>query len=313
MENKGYYIVNQETRKLELHFSREEYQALSDEQKSEIKSAFLWGRRSGCWISRAQIPNLWRAERVARAVGLDDAGKTGEKLSFAEREERKQERAERRAERYEEHADSAAARGDAPQKPINDMRGDIAFFTQPNINSSAGRSFTRRRERMFAAYDKGINEFRKSEYWRGRAATARQTASGEKLRDRGFISRRIEEAQADVRALRRRIEECEARLAKAEAGEPVNIEAVQHNLESYTDRLEDVLDKLGYYLDALDALGGVQYSRENIKPGYIIRVRRYPARVLSTGPKNVKVLTAGLCLSYPYAEIEEVISTGEAE
>ena len=232
MENKGYFIVNQETRKLELHFSREEYQALSDEQKSEIKSAFLWGRRSGCWISRAQIPNLWRAERVARTVGLDDAGKTGEKLSFAEREERKQERAERRAERYEEHADSAAARGDALQKPINDMRGDISFFTQPNINSSAGRSFTRRRERMFAAYDKGIDEFRKSEYWRERAATARQTASGEKLRDRGFISRRIEEAQADVRALRRRIDECEARLAKAETGEPVNIEAVQHNLES---------------------------------------------------------------------------------
>lgn len=180
MDN-GYFVVNRETRKLELHFTREEYQALSEEQRADVKSAFLWGRRAGCWISRAQEPNLWRAERVARAIGLEDAGQQGEKLSFAEREERKQERAERRAERYEEHADSAAARSEALQKPINDMRGDIAFFTQPNIASSAGRAFTHRRERMFAAYDKGIEEFRKSEYWRERAAAARQTASGEKL------------------------------------------------------------------------------------------------------------------------------------
>lgn len=315
MDSRTYYIVNRETRKLELHFSREEYQALSEEQRAEIKSAFLWGRRARCWISRAQEPNLWRAKKVAQTLGLEDAGETGDKLSFAEREERKQQRAERRVERYEEHADNAAARCNALQKPINDRRGDIAFFTQPNIATNAGRAFTRQRERMFAAYEKGFEEFQKSEYWRERAATARQTAGGEKLQDRAFICRRIEEAKADARKLHREIERCEARLAMAAAwipdaydGKPIDADAVRRYRDSYADRLEDALDKLGYYQDALDALGGVQYSRENIKPGFIVRVRNYPAKVLSTGPKNVKVLTAGLCISYPYAEITEIIS-----
>ena len=129
----NYYILNRETCKLELHFDKADYDALSDAQKQSIKSAFLWGRRSGCWISRCKEPNLWSAEKIAKALGLADGGTTGERLSFAEQQERKAEKAEHRAERFEASADRAAARGEALQKPINDMHGDVAFFTQPNI------------------------------------------------------------------------------------------------------------------------------------------------------------------------------------
>jgi len=44
--------------------------------------------------------------------------------------------------RYDGYASNAAKCGEQLQKPLNDMHGDIAFFTQPNINSSAGRAFT---------------------------------------------------------------------------------------------------------------------------------------------------------------------------
>ena len=135
----SYYIHNRETGKLELHFDKSEYDALTDEQRSEIKSAFLWGRRSGCWISRAKEPNLLRAEHVAKALGLEDGGEQGERLSFAEQQERKAERAEHRAERFEIKADAEEKRGEALQAPINRVHGDIAFFTQPNINTTAGR------------------------------------------------------------------------------------------------------------------------------------------------------------------------------
>lgn len=40
----GSYIFNLETTKIELHFERSEYDALSDEQRSALKSAFLWSR-----------------------------------------------------------------------------------------------------------------------------------------------------------------------------------------------------------------------------------------------------------------------------
>jgi len=321
MEN--YYTLNQETQKLELHFDKATYAALDDSQKSQIKSNFLWGRSSGCWISRAKYPNTYSAERVALSLGLENAGKTGERLSFAEQMQRKQERAEARAERYEARAEHAAERGQALQKPINDMHGDIAFFTQPNINSSAGRAFTRRREKMMAAFDRGMDEFRKSEYWQERAAQARQTASGRGLNDRAFICRRIEECKRDLRGQKRTVERCESILEKLSKGETVSIygrsidqEQNEKWLEDTLDRMEATLDKLGFYQDKLNELGGVQYSAENIKPGYIVRVQHWDeCRVTATAPKNFTfiILRTGGALSAPYAEIEAILKATEAK
>lgn len=48
-------IVNRETEKLELHFSREEYMALSESDQAEIKSNFLFSRRAGAWVSSGAI------------------------------------------------------------------------------------------------------------------------------------------------------------------------------------------------------------------------------------------------------------------
>ena len=316
-----YFIRNRETGKLELHFGKSAYDALDDAQKREIKGAFLWGRRSGCWISRAKEPNLWHAERVAKTLGLADAGTTGERLSFAEQQERKAERAQRRAERFEGYADSAAERGRRLQQPIENMRGDIAFFTQPNINSSAGRAFTRRRDRMFDAYEKGFKEFNKSAYYRERAAIARETADRKELRDKGFINRRIVECESNLRKLRANIEKYENDLMpKAQAGTlkhyngtPFSAGEVQAQMGTWLDRMEAELDKLGYYQDALDALGGVAYSKENIRPGYIVKVQCWGnVRVLSTGPKNFTAAgNDGFALTHAYAEIVEVVSAQE--
>ena len=319
MEN--YFVVNLETGKLELHFEKETYQALTEDQKKEIKSNFLWGRNSGCWISRAKEPNLTWARRVAVSLGLEDAGKEGERLSFAEQMERKAERAERRADRYENRADASERKGEALQAPINEMHGDIAFFTQPNINTSAGRAFTNRRNKMFAAFERGFDEFRKSAYWSDRAKTARATAAQKELKDKAFVSRRIKERESDIRKMKKGIEEQERVISRIESGEtvtnwrgePVQIEAARSNLEYWLDRLEAKLDELGFYQDCLAELGGVSFSRENIKPGYIVRVQRWGVgEVISAGPKNCTVKTGNFPLTHSYAEILEIVKATEA-
>ena len=318
----SYFIRNRETGKLELHFDKADYDDLTDDQKREIKGAFLWGRRSGCWISRCKEPNLWRAEKIAKALGLADGGTTGERLSFAEQQERKAEKAERRAERFECAADAAAARGEQLQKPISDMRGDIAFFTQPNINSSAGRAFTRQRERMFAAYESGFKEFNKSAYYRERAAIAHNTAAQKGLQDKGFIGRRIAECETALRKLKKNVERYEGFKQQIEQGttvqrfngEPLSLDTVNEWIETTLDRIEAQLDKLGHYQDALDALGGVEFSQENIKPGYIVKVKHFGAcRVVSTGPKNITYQTGvdGVVLTAAYAEIGGIVSAEE--
>lgn len=293
-----YFIVNQETGKLELHFDKATYQALSEDAKRTIKSHFLWGRRSGCWISRCKEPNLYGARRVAQELGLTDAGKTGERLSFAEQMERKAERAERRAERYDARSEAAEKRGQVLQKPINDMHGDIAFFTQPNINTSGGRAFTRRREKMFAAFERGFEEFRKSAYWQERAETARRTAGQAELKDKGFIGRRIAERESDIRKLRKSIEEYESFIPALEKGETprdhygwevrLSLEQVQGQIELWLDRLEVKLDELGFYQECMNSLGGVTFSKANLNKGDLLYINRCkePVRFLRGGPKN---------------------------
>lgn len=288
------YAINRETGKLELVFDKSEYMALEESQKSEIKSAFLFSKRIGGWVSRAKEPNLWRAEQVAKKLGAECIGTTGEKLSFAEQMERKAERAAARAERYEQYSANAEVRAEQLQKPIRDMHGDIAFFTQPNINSSSGRSFTNRRNRMFASFDKGFEEYRKSEYYKERAETARITAATPT--DKGFIGRRISDAEKSIRAQKRNIETYEARLEQIEAGkaitsysgEPITAETVNGWIENALDRIDSELSKLAYYQDCMEAVGGLQFSKANVKAGDLVKVARWGiVRVKRTGPKNI--------------------------
>lgn len=122
------YVENKETGKLELIFSKDAYNDMSETEKSEIRSAFLFKRSEGIWVSRAKFPNLYRSVNVAKKLGSFNKGTIGNKLSFREQQERKAERAEVRASRYEIYAENAQKRGEKLQKPINDMSGDTAFL-----------------------------------------------------------------------------------------------------------------------------------------------------------------------------------------
>lgn len=316
-----YYIINRETEKLELHFDKSEYQALSDDQKSTIKSNFLFSRYGGCWVSRAKIPNLWRAEQVAKSLGAENQGKTGELLSFEEKMERKAARAEERAERMDARADAAEQRGEQLQKPINARRGNIAFFTQPNINTSSGRTFTRQREKMFAAFERGMDEFKKSEYYAERAEAARRTANLENSKDKAFCDRRVKDAQKNIKAIQKNLDHYHAMLEcdgmgeqqKRFDGTPIERAEIERWIEDAEERLESEISRLCYYQSCIDDLGGVQFSKENIKPGYVVKIKHYNnCTVLRTGPKNIIYRTPnGFNLTAAYAEILEIVKAEE--
>lgn len=317
-------IFNRETLKIELHFDKAEYTALSDAEKAEIKSAFLWSNRGGCWVSRTKEPNLWRAKQIAQKLGFGEIEKVGERLTFAEQVDRAQEKANARAERYEEHAERAEKRAEVLQKPMNDHHGDIAFFTQPNINSSAGRSFTRYRERVYASFDKGIEEYRRSEYWKGRAETARQTAAGDKYKDPAYLERKIKECKLNMKHQKETLEAYENTIEKLTNGQTVKrYDGTEWTLEEAYERGTDLLermeaerDKLAFFLDAFEALGGVKWTRENIKPGYTVKVARWgTAEVVSVGKVNctIKLPRTGSVLTIQMTEIEQVIKEAEQQ
>lgn len=317
----GTYNRNLETGKLEMHFDKSEYMALSEEQKSEIKSNFLFSRYNSAWVSRCKFPNLGRAEKIAESLGLINEGKTGDKLTFEEQQERKAERAENRAERYERKADRATAEGERLQAPIERMHGDIAFFTQPNINTSAGRAFTRRRNKMWESYERGFEAFRKSEYYAERAESARQTAKQTKTHDKGFCQRRIDEASASIRKLTKSIDEYSEYMKLIEAGKEVvnkygwkvdiTPESITENIERWEEIREDEISKLAYYDALMQEAGGMVYSKDNIKVGYIVTLSRWhgePVEVVGAGTKNITYRTGnGFTLKASYAEIESIV------
>lgn len=319
----GEYIMNKETLKLELHFDKTEYMALSDDQKQEIKSNFLFSRKACAWVSRAKFPNLYRAEAVAVKLGLTNGGKSGETLSFAEQMERKAKRAEERAERYDTKAANATETAKALQKPINDMHGDISFFTQPNINTSAGRAFTRRRERMFAAWERGFDEFKKSEYYAERAALARQTAEGTKPTDKGFIDRRIKDAEKTIRVQKKNLDHYRVLLEQVASGKEskrydgsvVDQSGIQKWIENAELMIENAISKSIYYHELLEEAGGIAFSQKNVKVGYVVELTRWGCcKVTGTGKVNIsyEILTggaAGLGGKAAYAEIKRIVST----
>ena len=319
------YIFNLETTKIELHFEKSDYAALSDEQKKEIKSAFLWSNKGKCWVSRAKEPNLWRAKQVAGKLGFIEEQREGERLSFGEQMERQTERAEARADRYEGYANNAVKRAEQLQNPLNSLHGDIAFFTQPNINSSSGRAFTNYRNRLYERYNKGFEEYRKSEYFKDCAQTSRETASNAQLNDLGYLDRRIKECKKTIRQREKNIIYYEEILFAVEngvkktwhGGEIVTEESVKTLIARELELIEKAMDKQGYLENCVDALGGIRFSSENIKVGYIIRIKHTErAEVISVGPVNVgyKILTggaAGMTLTATYAEILEILESAE--
>lgn len=316
------YVFNLETTKIELHFDKCDYDALTEKQKQELKSGFLWSNFGKCWISRAKEPNLWRAKQVAKELGFTGEERKGERISYAEQLEQKAERAEARAERYEEYSENATKRGERMQSELNSYSGDIAFFTQPNINSSGGRAFTNFREKLYNRYAKGFEEYRKSEYFTRRAETARETAEMSKLNDLGYIDRKIKECQKTIKKLEGYIIKHEETLYRIQQGEKfkyydgteATAENEQKSIMLYLERVTVAMDKQAFFENRADELGGIRFSKENIKVGDYARVRgdgtseRDWAKVVSVGPKNIKIVYSYFpCpLTKAYAEIVEV-------
>lgn len=315
------YIFNLSTTKIELHFNKSEYDALSSEQKSLLSSNFLWSRSGECWVSRAKEPNLWRAKEAAKKLGFTEESRQGERLSYANQVERQSEKATNRATRYDGYADNAVERAKNLQKPLDDRHGDIAFFTQPNINSSAGRAFTNYRDRLYARYEKGFEEYRKSDYFRERASTARDTARGDKYQNKGYLDRRIKECKSEISKRQRNIEGYEEKLTDIENGKQLtkyngdlyNTDELTSWIERELELIEVAIDKQGYMQNCLDDLGGIAFDKNNIEVGYIIDVDgNRGVEVVGKGPKNIsyKILTGGATGwggKASYAEIKKIV------
>lgn len=296
----GSFVRNLETDKIELHFAKADYLALSDEEKSRIKSACLFSGRQGCWVSRASGSNDWRAQQVAKSLGLTDEGQTGQRLSFAEQQELKVEKAEARAERMEAHAENAQERAAQAfdRADLREEKSGIPLGQPILVGHHSERRHRRAIERADNAMRKGIEESDKAKYFERRAESAAYTASQADLQDKRYLQNRIDENEKHVRDVDRRL----AKMA--------SYGLTPEQEQEYKERLANVRvkyqEKLDYFTAAMNALGGVGYSRETVKPGDVVKIRGRWEKVVKSNGKTVAVTSCfPWPLKYPWAEIQE--------
>ena len=127
------------------------------------------------------------------------------------------------------------------------------------------------------------------------------------MQDKGFILRRIRERESDIRRLKRNIERHEQIMSREAAD--ARRARLQAQIDAWLERIEITLDELGYYQNALEALGGVPFSRENVHPGDFVRIRGFgvPCRVISCGSKNIRFECMASTIACSYADIDEVV------
>lgn len=190
-------------------------------------------------------------------------------------------------------------------------------------------SFADQMERKAERAEARAERMEASDYYRDAAQTARETAAGTKPKDKGFCERRMNDAEKTIRAQKKNLEHYKKQLEIIEQNGPqkrpwsdeeITAETVTGWIENAEEIMENAISKYSYYAECLEDLGGIQYSRENIKPGYVLRLKRWKREVtvINCGPKNFRYKendgpSAGWQGMESYAEILEIISTEGAE
>ncbi|MEN7547829.1 hypothetical protein AAG747_07910 [Rapidithrix thailandica] len=305
----SYYIINPD-RKAELHFDYGEYKALPEELKKELKRYFVWGRKRKAWVSKGDHRNFSVITMVSK-LDLPLKEKQARK-SFAEQEEGKAAKAEYRAGKYATRAEKAEERSEQLRAEFNRLRKDWSWLTQPNVNSSGGRAFTRSRNRVMDRYDKGLEEYRKSEQYRAMAQSAATSATQPKLSDPNFLQRRIKEAQKRLRQQEKMIENSQERLEQAESEEEkaFSLESLERTLEDYKETQE----KLAYYTARLNELkaGGAQvFDRESLQGALYIKSRRAWYKVVRVNKSTVTHSWFAGDFKTPHSDIQDAVFAGD--
>lgn len=284
------YNINLETGRIELNnLDKNTYKLLSDESKKKIRQAFVFSRTAECWISRS-TKNHFTAKRTAFILGFETGIEVGEKLSYQEQLEVKKQKALNRENKYNYKAEKLEIKSQNSMNEINSHSGDIAYFTQPNINSSAGRAFSRQREKAFNKYKRGIDEWSEAQEMKRKAVISSITASQSELDDKGYLQNRIDENEKSLNYMKKH-------------GNYDN---------SYYD---EVLDKYMFFIGRMEELGGVEYNNKNINTGDAVKIKGSWYKVLKSNPKTVKYTRNGLGFysTKKYAFIQDMRTKEELE
>jgi hypothetical protein len=211
---------------------------------------------------------------------------------------------------------NAEKRAETLQTDFNKYRKDWSWLTQPIIVGHSGsQAFKRHKDKVMARYERGFEEYKKSEYYQDRAATARSTANNVKLTDKVYLDNKIKECNKEIKIYQDIIVKYEDALYKIQqgevlknrSGEVLTIDYIENRISDILEKYEYEQGKLEFFEDCLSQIGGIGYSKENVKKGDLVKIRGSWGKVLSANPTTVRILNSlgWDWMKYPYSEIQE--------
>jgi hypothetical protein len=305
------YIINSD-RKAELYIGYDKYKALPDNVRKDIKSYFLFSRPKGAWISKGGYNN-YSVIRIIDELKIPLGGRE-ERKTFEEKQSGKIEKAVHRIDRFEKYSTNASKRAEQLQSEFNRLRKDWSWLTQPIIRGHSGSErFGRQKEKVLNRYDKGFEEYRKSDYFKGRAETARNTAEQNKLRDAVYLSNKIKEANQTIKKVSSWVEKYQGRdnsnLIKQYGEEKVN-NWIMDGLE----KLQEGFEKLAFFsahLDSLKSSGRTVYDKETLQNAKFVKIRGSWHLILRLNPTTITHSWFAGSFKHPYSEVQDVIFKNE--
>ncbi len=300
-----YFLRNLEDDKLEIHFSKPDYQAMTSEKKEFLKRSCLFSGRRSCWVSRGKLPSTGRIVSWLLANGFEDKGTEGSKLSFADQVAREQEKAADRADRMANRMDNAEKEADTAYKTAS----NILSFIPPGQPILVGHHSEKRHRRDLEKSDnamrRSVEATEKAGYYANRLANAKYTAEGKKYQNSGYLVNRIHECETRAREIERGLQ------GKAYAySEPKEITEKQR--EYWNEQKAENQDKLEYLQYCLSQLN--VFDKNTLAGKTKVKINGRWRELVRANTKTVSVtntvfsqpeLQKKYALKYNYGQIQE--------
>lgn len=303
-----YFVRNIEDEKLEIHFSKAEYQAMPEEKKNYIKRSCLFSGARSCWRSRGKLISCGMLIQWLVNNQFEDQGSIGEKLSFAEKVEREQEKAANRIEKYENRAEAAEAEASSLFDHARKL-GDVIPMGQPILVGHHSESRHRNHiKKMDNAMRKGCEATDKAEYYNRKLEAAEHTAEGKKYKNAGYLVNRIKECKA-------RINQCERGLQGKSYSYSQPSEITEKQREYWNEQMADAKDKLDFMMHCLNQIKQEKtvWDRESLAGKTKVMIKGRWRDLVKCNPTTVAVSNLSFhapvfqkkyALKYNYGEIQ---------
>jgi hypothetical protein len=282
----NYYLVDS-LGKAELHFEYSTYKNLSAYLQKEVKSYFNWSRARKAWVSKGSW-NSGTVQRVIEQLNLPLKGKK-DRMSFEDQLDRRQKNLQYKSNVYENRAKKLEERAAYLVAEREKYRGDWSFWTQPNVDTSGGRSFTRQRNKIIENYFKGLDMNEKAAKFREFAASQRYASKNTQLNNPAYVLKKLEEAQSLFEQLAKYTPDY-IKLHLEKGTEESLIKA-----EVSKDALDQAAQKLAFYMQVWDDLPeSAKFDRQKLKEARYVSVDggSNPTyyKVHKVNPKNIVLL-----------------------